>query len=131
MRDTCSSCDGVILADTENWSLPRCYDCFALLGEPTKEPVYREASRILVPRVDIDMDECPRRYPKSNYVFAYDYLPEVGGSSSERHVLVSTDSGSISDLVDEFKNYLKAIGSHEKTINEFIPDDDCLSEHED
>ena len=34
----CSRCGGVILADTEDWKRPACYDCFFSLGEPTTDP---------------------------------------------------------------------------------------------
>jgi hypothetical protein len=31
-------CGGIILADTENWKVPRCFDCWHALGEPPVEP---------------------------------------------------------------------------------------------
>lgn len=34
----CRRCGGVILADTEDWERPVCYDCFHELGEPTTDP---------------------------------------------------------------------------------------------
>lgn len=36
----CRRCGGVILADTEDWMRPVCYDCYFELGEPTKEPIW-------------------------------------------------------------------------------------------
>ena len=31
-------CGGVILADTEDWKTPRCYQCWWNLGSPENEP---------------------------------------------------------------------------------------------
>ncbi len=32
------ACGGVILADTEDWEHPRCFDCWEDLGCPDEEP---------------------------------------------------------------------------------------------
>ena len=37
MSDRCP-CGGIILADTEDWNVPVCYDCYVELGEPEEEP---------------------------------------------------------------------------------------------
>ena len=37
MADYCP-CGGIILADTEDWKTPRCYECWEKLGSPEKEP---------------------------------------------------------------------------------------------
>ncbi len=34
----CSRCGGTILADTEDWKRPACFDCFHELGEPAIDP---------------------------------------------------------------------------------------------
>lgn len=36
----CHRCGGVILADTEEWVLPVCCDCWSELGEPIVEPIW-------------------------------------------------------------------------------------------
>jgi len=39
---SCSICDYVILADTEDWDKPLCLDCWKKAGSPTSEPNVRE-----------------------------------------------------------------------------------------
>ena len=34
----CRRCGGVILADTEDWKRPACFNCFHELGEPISDP---------------------------------------------------------------------------------------------
>ena len=37
MSDYCP-CGGIILADTEDWTVPVCYECWVKLGEPEQDP---------------------------------------------------------------------------------------------
>lgn len=30
-------CGGIILADTEDWDIPLCYECYLEIGEPKEE----------------------------------------------------------------------------------------------
>jgi hypothetical protein len=31
-------CGGIVLADTEDWKIPRCNECYEKMGEPKKDP---------------------------------------------------------------------------------------------
>ena len=35
---SCPCGDPILLADTEDWKAPRCFDCWVALGEPAAEP---------------------------------------------------------------------------------------------
>jgi hypothetical protein len=39
-KDPWCPCGGIILADTEDWNIPRCYECYLAMGEPQKEPIH-------------------------------------------------------------------------------------------
>lgn len=38
MENQCCPCGGIILADTEDWVIPVCYDCFIILGSIDIDP---------------------------------------------------------------------------------------------
>lgn len=38
MIDDRCPCGGIILADTEDWKVPLCYECYVDIGEPAKDP---------------------------------------------------------------------------------------------
>lgn len=37
-RPTACPCGGIMLADTEDWDVPRCFECWVAMGEPRHEP---------------------------------------------------------------------------------------------
>lgn len=45
-RPTACPCGGIMLADTEDWDVPRCFDCWVALGEPKYEPKHNGAAPI-------------------------------------------------------------------------------------
>jgi hypothetical protein len=44
MKQNYCPCGGIILADTEEWRLPRCYSCWEKMGSPAIEPALSQAS---------------------------------------------------------------------------------------